>query len=222
MFHVSNHFLFSSLNGIATTLANQFSHSLDDLRGVLLSPPPPHRPQPYLCNLFLYIPFAPSTSHNCESLSLTTPMATISSGAILGIVELQGDLDPWQVAKCRFLEGLDEAEKALFEDATVGNTFLSACVAERKDAADNKLRSFLPKIQPLVSAVEGYGNAFDTYSNFASLYLAPIWGRVRVLLAIASSYGRFYSRLVDALGRIGDVLPRFRKCLPYLMALLQH
>lgn len=36
-------------------------------------------------------------------------------------------------------------------------------------------------------------------------------GSIRVLLVLARSYGKFFERLVDTLGRIGDVLPRFRE-----------
>jgi hypothetical protein len=56
---------------------------------------------------------------------------------------------------------------------------------------------------------QGYG----AYANIAPMYLAPIWGSVRVLMVIARAYGKFYNRIVETLGRIGDVLPQ----LPHTM-----
>lgn len=57
--------------------------------------------------------------------------------------------------------------------------------------------------------MEDYGKALDAYANIASLYLAPIWGSIRVVLVIANTHAKFYYRILDTLGRIGDILPRF-------------
>jgi hypothetical protein len=63
----------------------------------------------------------------------------------------------------------------------------------------------------LISAVESYGKAIDTIVNIAPMYLAPIWGCLRVVLVIAKAHGKFYDRMVETFRRIGSVLPRFRK-----------
>jgi len=119
--------------------------------------------------------------------------------------------DPWEIATSRFLEGLDEAERALFSEATPENLYYDSSNTERLDRADSKTRACLQNLQPLITAVQDYGKALDTYANVASLYLAPIWGSIRVMLVIASSHDRFYERMVDTFGRIGDILPRFSK-----------
>ncbi|RDW62396.1 hypothetical protein BP6252_11829 [Coleophoma cylindrospora] len=119
-------------------------------------------------------------------------------------------LDPWEIAKTRFLEGLDENERTLFNEATIENLYYGASNVERKDKKESRTRRILGTLQPLLSAVEDYGKALDTYANIAPTYLAPIWGSIRVVLAIASSFERFYGRMVDMFGRIGDILPRFR------------
>jgi hypothetical protein len=56
-----------------------------------------------------------------------------------------------------------------------------------------------------------YGKAFDTISNSAPVYLAPLWGSIRVLLVVARSYGRFYEKIVDTLNRVGDIIPHCRR-----------
>jgi hypothetical protein len=117
----------------------------------------------------------------------------------------------WELAKARFLDGLDESQQAIFHEATVENLLYSSSNIQREDQKCSKTRWVVESIQPLVSAVEDYGKALDAYANISALYLAPIWGSIRVLLVIASHHARFYGRMVEVFGRIGDVLPRFRK-----------
>lgn len=118
--------------------------------------------------------------------------------------------DLWNLAKERFLDGADAHERALFEGASLENLYYSASNAERNDRR-SKTRTLIQKLQPLVEKVEDYGKALDAYANIAPTFISPIWGSIRVLAVVGRAYGKFYDRMVDTLGRIGDVLPRFRK-----------
>ena len=118
--------------------------------------------------------------------------------------------DPWTIAKARFLSGLDDQERNLFNEATIENLYYSSSNLERQDQKESKSRAVLRELQPLISAVEDYGKALDTYVNIAPTYLAPIWGSIRVILVLASNFGKFYGRMVTMFSRIGDILPRFR------------
>lgn len=119
--------------------------------------------------------------------------------------------EPWISAKNRFLEDLDHNEKVLFNKATLENLYFASSNLDREDREKSKLRVVIQKLQPLVSAIESFGKAFDIFSNVAPLYFAPLWGSIRVLLVVARSYGRFYEKFVETLSRIGDIIPRFRK-----------
>ncbi|TVY93107.1 Ankyrin [Lachnellula willkommii] len=121
-----------------------------------------------------------------------------------------GNDDPWTIAKTRFLADLDDKERELFLNATLENLYYSTSNANRQDAENSKTRATTRRLGPFVSAIENYGKALDTFSNIAPLYLAPIWGSIRVVLVMARAHGRFYDRMVDTLERIGDILPRFR------------
>jgi hypothetical protein len=140
-------------------------------------------------------------------------MASTSAAALLGQVEPRRSRDAWDIAKACFLEGLNDKEKATYNEATAENILYAASNIQREDQIESKTRSLLANLQPLVSAVEDYGKAMDTFANISSVYLAPIWGSIRVVLVIASNHGRFYHRMIDTFGRIGDILPRFRKLL---------
>lgn len=127
--------------------------------------------------------------------------------------------DPWELAKSRFLDDLEPHEKELFNNATLENIYYSTSNINRDDAENSKTRAVVRKLGPLVSAIESYGGAFDTLAQISPQYLSPIWGSIRVLLVVASSHSKFYDKIVDTLGRIGDILPRFRElklCLAYL------
>lgn len=118
--------------------------------------------------------------------------------------------DPWKIAQSRYLETLAPNERVLFHEATIENLYYSTSNSERQDGQTSKGRIALRHLQPLIDKIEDYGKAMDAYANIAPAFLAPIWGSLRVLLVIAKSYGKFYDRMIEVLGRIGDILPRFR------------
>lgn len=120
-------------------------------------------------------------------------------------------LDPWLLAKERYLAGLEPREKALFHEATLENLYYGTSNLERDDRT-SKSRTIIQKLQPLVEKIEDNGKALDAFANIAPMYLSLIWGSIRVLMVIARAYGKFYNRIVETFGRIGDVLPRFRRC----------
>ncbi|TVY59373.1 hypothetical protein LCER1_G001100 [Lachnellula cervina] len=137
-------------------------------------------------------------------------MDDISFTPILAECASDDSFDPWKIAIARFLESLDEKSRENFNEATPGNLFYCVSKVEREDREAIKARSAIRQIYPLISAVKDYGKALDVYANLASPYLAPIWGSIRVVLVIASSHAKFYSRILDVFSRIGDILPRFR------------
>lgn len=125
---------------------------------------------------------------------------------------LQGstDIEIWLAAKNRFLEGLgSDVERVLFDEATVENVFSSAIDANRDDDK-SKVRDLAIKLDPLVAAVNDFGEALDVFTGIAPTYLGPIWGSIRCLLVLARKYRGFFDRLVETLSRIGDLIPRFR------------
>jgi hypothetical protein len=130
--------------------------------------------------------------------------------------------DPWEKARTRYLESLDPDEAVLFKEATVQNLFYNTSKAEREDRQKSKTRNAIATIQPLVEKIEEYGKAMDTFANIAPTFLGPVWGALRVVLVLARGFGRFYERMADTLGRIGDILPRLFVCFlsPWIRSVL--
>ncbi|TGO71066.1 hypothetical protein BELL_0624g00010 [Botrytis elliptica] len=119
--------------------------------------------------------------------------------------------DPWLIARNRFIDQLDPAEQALFNEATPENLYYKSSNIQKADQKNSKTRAILKSLEPLTKSIQDYGAAMDTFTNIAPLYLAPIWGSIRVILVLASSQGKFYDRIIDTFARVGDILPRLRE-----------
>ncbi|KAA6411592.1 MAG: nacht domain [Lasallia pustulata] len=119
-------------------------------------------------------------------------------------------VDPWLLARDRYLEDLSDDEKALFENATIENIFYSASAAQKRHEADSKTRLAARKLKPFVAALEQYGKALDIYANASSTIMCPLWGSIRVLLQLAGAFEKYFGKLLDMFSRIGDVLPQFQ------------
>ena len=94
-------------------------------------------------------------------------------------------IDPWLLARDRYVEDLSEDEKVLFTNATIENVFYSASAAQKRHEADSKTRLAARKLKPLVAALDQYGRALDTYSNASPAIMCPLWGSVRVVLQVS-------------------------------------
>jgi hypothetical protein len=116
--------------------------------------------------------------------------------------------DPWDIARSRYLQPLDPEEQILFNEATIQNLYYSASNTVQNDYLNSKTRRAISAVQPLVDKIEEYGKAMDTFANMAPNFLAPVWGSLRVVLVLAKGLGKFFDRMTDTLGRIGDILPR--------------
>jgi hypothetical protein len=118
------------------------------------------------------------------------------------------DNGAWMVARERYLNDMEAAERLLFHEATIENWFYSTTVTNSADSKSSKIRRAIQAVQPLVDKIENYGKAMDTYTNIAPNFLAPLWGSIRVVLLLAKGLGRVYEKVTECLGRIGDILPR--------------
>jgi hypothetical protein len=117
--------------------------------------------------------------------------------------------DAWDIARLRYLANLDsDEEKELFATATLENVYYSTSNLNIEDYKKSKSRKVIDKLQPFVNTIEDYGKAIDAFSNIQPMFLAPIWGSIRVILVVAARYSKFYDKMVETLSRIGDILPR--------------
>ena len=120
------------------------------------------------------------------------------------------ELDPWDRAKRRFLEGASAEQLSLFESATLESIYYDACNAEKRHSKNSFLRKTQSKLNPLVNALEGFSPALTTYANASPDFLCPLWGRIRLILILSRASQKYFDDLLDFLERVGYALPRFR------------
>ena len=92
--------------------------------------------------------------------------------------------DAWTRARERFVEDLSEEEKNLYYQSTPEMIFYDASAAQKQHSANSVSLNLAKKVQPLISAIEQYGNALDVYANAYPLALSPLWGSLRIVLHV--------------------------------------
>src|SRR5438034_7923872 len=97
-------------------------------------------------------------------------------------------IDSWAVACNRYRKDLSEEERELFDHASLENLFYDASTLHKHHEMSSKTRAAARKLKPLLDALEAHGPALDVASNIIPLFLAPIWGGLRVLLRIARDH----------------------------------
>jgi hypothetical protein len=98
--------------------------------------------------------------------------------------------DPWQLARNRYMEDLNEEEKKRFATASLENLFYNASAAQREHEEKSISRAISQRLEPFVVAIDQYGAALDVFTNTYSLAMAPLWGSIRVLLHVKSHFYR--------------------------------
>ena len=95
--------------------------------------------------------------------------------------------NPWQLARNRYMEDLNEEEKKSFTTASLENLFYSASTAQKEHGEKSISRTISQRLEPFVATIDQYGVALDVYTNTYPLAIAPLWGSIRVLLHVKSN-----------------------------------
>ncbi|KAK8242230.1 hypothetical protein IWZ00DRAFT_513656, partial [Phyllosticta capitalensis] len=121
-------------------------------------------------------------------------------------------IEPFERAKRLFLDQLSEDERLLYEKATPENLFYHAKMFHDGYQRSSKLQAGRDALMPIVRIIEGYGPALDTWSNaaFVNMFMAPIWGSLRVVIHIAQKVDEYFENLIEMFRQIGDILPHIR------------
>lgn len=93
--------------------------------------------------------------------------------------------DAWIRARDRYVEDLNEEEQHRYFKASPESLLDDASASEKFHGTNSTARSVIEKLQPLVGAIEQYGEAVDVFSSTYSLALGPIWGSIKVLLHVS-------------------------------------
>lgn len=92
--------------------------------------------------------------------------------------------DAWTQARERFVEDLDEPERAMFANASFENIFYSASAAQKTHQVASRSRHMAANMNALLTGIDEWGKALDVYSNASAMLLCPLWGSIRVLIHV--------------------------------------
>jgi hypothetical protein len=90
----------------------------------------------------------------------------------------------WQIARARFVNGLPDDERLLFDNASPENLFYSSSAAFKQYDTNSKFQAARKKIQPMLDSIAAYGTAIDVFANMSPMVLGPLWGSLRVVLHV--------------------------------------
>ena len=93
--------------------------------------------------------------------------------------------DAWTRARDRFIEDLSESERSLYHQSSLEMNLYDASAAQIRHQDTSTSRDLMSKLQPLISAIDHYGEALNVYANAYPLALSPLWGSLRVVLMVS-------------------------------------
>jgi len=112
----------------------------------------------------------------------------------------------------RFQQVLEDFQKTLKQDevddfsfATLDDLKQLVCDIQRDQAASRRMKN-LNRLAFFLEAMEQYDKIIQIFLN-ASNFVAFIWGPIKFLLQIASTYAEAFNSLLDAYQDIGENIP---------------
>ncbi|KAH6888169.1 hypothetical protein B0T10DRAFT_515086 [Thelonectria olida] len=119
--------------------------------------------------------------------------------------------DAFESAKDDFLLNFPKGSNYDFSNFSTIDDVYNATDQIQKDQAKSGTLRNLGKIQPFLECLSSYAKVIDTFVQVKPDILALIWGPVRLVLLISSTYMKAFDKLLDVISQIGAALPAFQK-----------
>ncbi|KAI5836982.1 ankyrin repeat-containing domain protein [Morchella snyderi] len=119
-------------------------------------------------------------------------------------------------ALSKFQATLKKEELESFSSVTAGASSMedvrkaATAIQERQLREDGIMRN-VRRIQPLINGLQQFSGVIEVFVQSKPEVLALLWGPVKFLLQVASSYITAYEKLMDAFQKIGENLSRFQE-----------
>lgn len=104
----------------------------------------------------------------------------------------------WDLAKTQCLDGLSNEDKKLFEFSTADDARVAIKDAQTLYDKEHKHGRVWACVNALVTGLDAYSSAINVFVNTAPLFLAPIWGTVRVFMKVCQNL-RYLGCVTDVL-----------------------
>ncbi|KAL9122534.1 MAG: hypothetical protein Q9187_000916 [Circinaria calcarea] len=116
----------------------------------------------------------------------------------------------FESAKQEFLHNLKDAADYDFSQFTsIDKVYEATEKIQEEQGKTNTLRN-LKRIQPYLDGLNQYTGVFDTFMQAKPEILCLIWGPIKFLLLISSTFLKSWDALLEAMAQIGESLPQFQ------------
>jgi hypothetical protein len=121
----------------------------------------------------------------------------------------QTNPDPFQTALDevlnKFKKRLKNHELQKFEGTTLKDIEITLSDIQKRQDAQRELRN-LTRIQGFLDAMEQFGKVVEVFANSSNM-VAFVWGPLKFLLQMSSTWAKSLDQILDAYKQIGEALP---------------
>ena len=104
-----------------------------------------------------------------------------------------------------FKSNLSPEEQKDFQSTSLKELKLTILAIQKKQKSSKAMKN-LTRIRGFLEAMEAYSKVIDVFVNVHE-FVAFIWGPMKFLLQVASTFADAFSALIDAYQRIGETIP---------------
>ncbi|KAF2647502.1 hypothetical protein K491DRAFT_699595 [Lophiostoma macrostomum CBS 122681] len=116
---------------------------------------------------------------------------------------------PFERALANFKMGLKRRDLEAFKKTTLTNLKTTIGELQEKQHASRRLQG-LNRLQPFLEAMDQFGKAISILAN-TNEFIAFVWGPVKLLLSIASTFVDAFKELLSVYQQIGEHLPNIMR-----------
>ncbi|KAF9629021.1 hypothetical protein BFW01_g10224 [Lasiodiplodia theobromae] len=119
--------------------------------------------------------------------------------------------EAFEAAKKEFLRESDPGAGIDLSSFTTIHDVYDTTDKIQQEQSNSKALRYLQRIQPYLICINHYAAVIETFAQTKPEFISPIWGSIKAILLIASTYVRSYDKILDAMEQLGNALPDFEK-----------
>jgi hypothetical protein len=120
----------------------------------------------------------------------------------LGTMAIQ---DSFQTALATFKAQLNSKEREELQFSTLEDVRLAIARIQAEQGSQKSLMN-LARLESFLEAMNQFGNVIEVFLN-ASNFVCFIWGPMKFVLQVASTYAESFDTILDAYQQIGEQIP---------------
>ncbi|KAK7709701.1 hypothetical protein SLS57_008606 [Botryosphaeria dothidea] len=119
--------------------------------------------------------------------------------------------EAFESARKEFLRESGKAAGIDISSFTTINDVYDATDKIQQEQSESKALRYLQRFQPYLACINHYAGVVETFAQTKPEIISPIWGCIKAILLIASTYARSYDKIVEVMVQLANSLPEFEK-----------